>query len=191
MKPPRGGLQMKRLLTGEHTKIKCDDTRLDKPQQNTKSIYISPRSTGLLCKGASWKVQLIPNKTLKHFDDARRTFSQHSRTIQSIDQRLIRFLTIYGLSPTHSASSQRTSKGFQRPEQLWSYNHTTASSRRTSAGFDISIYGLNRHYSKLPEDSCRIFTTRVVMVLQPHNSKLTKNSCRICNKRFLKQPIKL
>jgi hypothetical protein len=41
--------------------------------------------------------------------------------------------------------------------QLWSYNHTTASSQRTPAGFDVSINGLNRHNSKLTKNFCRIY----------------------------------
>ena len=58
-------------------------------------------------------------------------------------------MTIYGLSPTHSARPPKPSKGFQ---QQCSYGPTTTQQQahnRTPAGFEITIYGSNRHNSKL------------------------------------------
>ena len=60
-----------------------------------------------------------------------------------------------------TASSHGTPAGFQTM-QLWSYNHTTASSQGTSAGF-VSIYGLNRHNSECPRNSCRISDNTVII----------------------------
>jgi hypothetical protein len=92
-------------------------------------------------------------------------------------------------------------------DNFWLVTNTTASSQGTPAGFVVSIYGLNRHNSKLPRNSRWIsdkfaiyglhqhnsgltkrdpegFQTSVVMVLQPHNSKLPRNSCRIFKQVF-------